>query len=119
MFNQSSKLRFIALDEKTQKEIYYYMPKDKIIKRLNDFFSAFSDSTRLKIIICLSVSELCVNDLSNLLRLNQTTISHQLKILKDNGTVTARRDGKIIYYSITDNLVNECMLNGISFIKNF
>lgn len=117
MFNQN-KSRFISVDEKTQKQIYYYMPTEKTIKQLTDFFSVFSDITRLRILICLAVSELCVNDISNLLKLNQTTVSHQLKLLKDNGAVYSRREGKVIYYSISDDLINECMLNGVNFIKN-
>ncbi|MBQ7308128.1 MAG: winged helix-turn-helix transcriptional regulator [Clostridia bacterium] len=116
MFNQN-KSRFIALDEKTQKEIYYYMPQEKTIRQLTDFFSVFSDMTRLKILICLAVSELCVNDIANILRMNQTTISHQLKILRDNGALVTRRDGKVIYYSISDELINECMLKGVNFVK--
>ena len=116
MFNQN-KSRFISLDEKTQKQIYYYMPQEKTIRQLTDFFSVFSDDTRLKILICLAVSELCVNDISNILRMNQTTISHQLKILRDNGAIVSRREGKVIYYSISDELVNECMLKGVNFVK--
>lgn len=116
MFNQS-KARFISVDEAVQKEIYYYMPKEKTVRQLTDFFSAFSDITRLKILICLTVSELCVNDISNLLKMNQTTVSHQLKLLRDNGTIVSRRDGKVIYYSISDEIINNCMLQGINFLK--
>lgn len=116
MFNQQ-KTRFISVDEKTQKEIYYYMPKDRTIKQLSDFFSAFSDMTRLRILVCLAVSELCVNDITNLLGMNQTTISHQLKILKDNGAIVSRRDGKVIYYSLSDKVINDCMISGVNFIR--
>ena len=111
------KNRFITIDEKTQKEIYYYMPAERTIKQLSDFFSTFSDITRVRILIALAVSEMCVNDISNVLKLNQTTVSHQLKLLKDNGAVKSRRQGKVIYYSISDQIVNECMLNGVNFIK--
>ena len=116
MFNQQ-KTKFISLDEKTQKQIYYYMPSEKTIRQLSDFFSTFSDITRIKILVALAVSELCVNDISSILKLNQTTVSHQLKLLKDNGAVNSRRDGKVIYYSISDSIVNECMLNWVKFIK--
>lgn len=116
MFKET-KSKFISVDEKTQKEIYYYMPKDRTIRQLSDFFSAFSDITRLKILVCLAVSELCVNDITNLLGMNQTTVSHQLKVLKDNGAIVSRRDGKVIYYSLSDQIINECMMNGVDFIK--
>ena len=61
---------------------------------------------------------MCVNDISNMLKMNQTTISHQLKVLRDNGAIKSRRQGKVIYYSISDELVNECMSDGVNFIKN-
>ena len=63
------------------------MPNEKICTNLAGFYSIFSDSTRLKILISLLLGEMCVNDLSRLLNINQTTISHQLKILKSNGVV--------------------------------
>jgi DNA-binding transcriptional ArsR family regulator len=76
----------------------------------------FSDCTRIKILTALCLSEMCVNDLSVLLKLNQTTVSHQLKFLKQNGAVKCKRDGKIIYYSIADNCINDVMLNGVNYL---
>lgn len=50
-------------------------------------------------ISALAISEMCVTDLSRLLRLNQTTVSHQLRLLKNLNAVTTRRQGKVIFYS--------------------
>lgn len=115
MFNPP-KTKMINLDEKTQKQIYYYMPSEKLLRQLSDFFSTFSDITRIKILSALAVSDLCVNDISNLLKLNQTTVSHQLKILRNNGAVTSKRDGKVIYYSIGNEVINQCLLDAVNYL---
>ena len=64
------------------------------------FFYAFSDDTRLKIIILLILKPLCVNEIAAILSINQTTISHQLKILKSLNIVDCERNGKSIMYYI-------------------
>jgi ArsR family transcriptional regulator len=109
----------IVLDDKIADDVRYYMPKDQKCRDLADFFSLFSDSTRIKIISALAVSEMCVNDISSILELNQTTVSHQLKLLKTMGTVKYRREGKIIYYSIADQSVNDCLLTGVDYLQSY
>ena len=94
------------------------MPNEKICTSLACFYSIFSDSTRLKILISLLLGEMCVNDLSKLLDINQTTISHQLKILKSNGVVVTTRKNKYIFYKITDKFINSIMINGVDFLLN-
>lgn len=106
----------LLVDEKTANDIKYYLPQEKVLRMLADFFSIFSDETRIKILSALSVSELCVNDISNILKLNQTTVSHQLKLLKGIGAVKYRRDGKIIYYSLADKNINDCLMNGVNYV---
>ncbi|MGN1223363.1 MAG: ArsR/SmtB family transcription factor [Christensenellales bacterium] len=106
----------IKADEKVVNDIKYYLPQEKILQKLSDFFSMFSDETRIKILSALGVSELCVNDIANILNLNQTTVSHQLKLLKSLGAVKFRRDGKIIYYSIADKQINDCLLSGVNYL---
>lgn len=67
-----------------------------------ELFKVFGDSTRARIICALTVSELCVCDLSALLQMTQSAISHQLRILKDARMVRSRRSGKVMYYTLTD-----------------
>ena len=93
-----------------------YMPTKTNLKNMTNFFYAFSDNTRLKIIILLSIKPLCVGEITNVLDLNQTTVSHQLKILKSLNIVSCDRAGKnIIYYiknSSIENVLNasvECI----------
>ena len=116
IYAQEEKESNIKVDEKIVNDIKYYLPGEKSLRLLAEFFSMFSDETRIKIISALSVSELCVNDIANILKLNQTTVSHQLKLLKSVGAVKFRRDGKIIYYSIADKQINDCLLSGVNYL---
>ncbi len=87
------------LDCREEIALRHYMPDKNNLKSLTTFFYAFSDDTRLKIIILLTIKPLCVGDISIILSSNQTTISHQLKILKSLNIVSCDRNGKnIIYY---------------------
>ena len=74
---------------------------------MTNFFYAFSDNTRLKVIILLTIKPLCVGEISSVLDVNQTTISHQLKILKALDIVACDRVGKnIIYYIKNEGIEN-------------
>lgn len=110
-------MSYILLNTIEENEINNYIPSEKKLKELASFFQNFSDSTRLKIISALSINELCVNDLSAVLNINQTTISHQLKYLKNQCIVEAKRDGKIIKYSLQNQFVNELMNYAIESLK--
>jgi ArsR family transcriptional regulator len=106
--------RFLLLTERNKKEVLNYLPPEKSINRLADYFQNFSDGTRLKIISCLAMCDMCVNDISRVLQINQTTISHQLKYLKNQNIVTSKRDGKIILYKLSNRKVNELMLSAVN-----
>jgi ArsR family transcriptional regulator len=108
--------QYLLLNKKLQKDIAYYMPDNTVIERLADFFSVFSDATRIRILTALSITEMCVNDISKVLMLNQTTVSHQLRLLKGQGAVKQNRQGKIIFYSLADDKINEVMCSGVEHI---
>ena len=78
------------------------MPDLIELYELADLFKLFGDSTRISILWALSESEMCVCDLCALLKMKQPAVSHQLKNLKQARIVKARRDGKVIYYSLDD-----------------
>ena len=78
------------------------MPDPVALYELADLFKLFGDSTRLGILWALSESEMCVCDLCALLKMKQPAVSHQLKNLKQSRIVKARRDGKIVFYSLED-----------------
>lgn len=106
----------ILLDKKQQSLIKDYVPDGEILDDLVGFFSIFADYTRLKMLSALAISEMCVSDLSRLLGLNQTTVSHQLRLLKSLNAVKTKRQGKIIFYSLRNDLLNEVLLKGVEFL---
>ena len=106
----------LVLEKEKVQNVLEYMPESEKLKNLSEFFSAFSDSTRLKILTALSLCEMCVNDISILLGINQTTVSHQLKILKSLRLVDFRREGKLIFYYLSNKCVNEVMLGGVNYL---
>ena len=87
---------------------------DEIIYDMADFFKVFSDSTRVKILYALLESELCVGDLVQALDMNQSAVSHQLRILRQNNLVKFRKEGKAVIYSLDDSHVVEILSQGLS-----
>lgn len=83
------------------------MPQEEDLIEVAELFKAFGDPTRAKIICALSQSELCVGDLALLLEMNQSAVSHQLRLLKQTRLVKTRRDGKVRYYSLADEHIQE------------
>lgn len=92
------------------------LPIEEDIYDLADFYKMFSDSTRLKILLTLGEGELCVSDLSNVLDMGQSAISHQLRLLKHARLVRNRREGKVIYYSLDDEHISEIINSGLDHI---
>lgn len=106
----------LLLDKRMQSLVTDYVPDQMLLSRLVDFFTIFSDQTRLKMVAALSITEMCVTDISNVLNINQTTVSHQLRLLKNLGAVNMRRQGKIILYSLKDELLSDVLLKGVEFL---
>jgi DNA-binding transcriptional ArsR family regulator len=89
------------------------LPEDTL-ERLSRLFSALSDPTRLKILNALTVTdELCVCDLAALAELSVSAVSHQLRLLRDRDLVRARREGRMVYYSLVDDHISTLMGTGI------
>jgi DNA-binding transcriptional ArsR family regulator len=87
---------------------------DETVERLSRLFSALSDPTRIKILNALTVTEeLCVCDLAALAELSVSAVSHQLRLLRDRDLVRARRDGRMVYYSLVDDHIGTLMGTGI------
>lgn len=108
--------QMLLLDKRTQGLIEDYVPQGEILDGVVCFFSVFSDNTRIKILSALAISELCVTDLSRILQINQTTVSHQLRFLKSAGMVRSSRQGKIVFYQLADDAINDIILKGIEFL---
>ena len=106
----------MLLDRRTKELIKEYVPEGDVLDSIVCFFSVFADSTRVRMLSALAISEMCVTDLSRVLGINQTTVSHQLRLLKNLGIVKCERHGKIIFYSLVNDLVNDVMLKGVEFL---
>ena len=92
-------------------------PDDEILYDLAELFKVFGDSTRIKILYSMFENELCVNDIARLLNLSQSSVSHQLRILKTSKLVKFRREGKSIYYSLDDEHVRSIISMGMEHVE--
>ena len=79
-----------------------HLPKEEVLYELAEIFKVFGDSTRIKILCALFEGEMCVCDISTLLDMTQSAVSHQLSVLRQNRIIKYRRSGKNIYYSLDD-----------------
>ena len=77
------------------------MPDDEVLYELADLFRVFGDSTRIKILYALHDNELCVQDIADAVQLSQSAVSHQLRVLKDSKLVRFRREGKTVFYLLS------------------
>lgn len=91
----------------------HYLPNNEKIEKIANYFCAYSDNTRLKILMTLCVTSMCVGDLSKILNINQTTLSHQLKFLKNNGLVKAERSKNVINYSVNNYYIEKIIGCGV------
>lgn len=78
------------------------MPEDGMLEGVAELFKMFGDPTRARIICALSMEELCVCDLTALLGMQQSAVSHQLRLLKAVRLVRSRKQGREVYYSLDD-----------------
>ena len=106
----------MLIDKKTLSLVKEFVPPKESLEAIAEFFSALSDSTRIKIVSALSISPMCVSDISTVLELNQTTVSHQLRNLKNIGVVKCKRQGKVAFYSICDKNILDVMSSAVNFI---
>ena len=90
---------------------------DETLYDLADLFKLFGDFTRVKILSLLDGRELCVCDIAEALDMNQSAISHQLRVLKAGKLVKSRRDGKSAYYSLADDHVLTILEQGMEHIN--
>lgn len=84
----------------------------ELVYDLADLFKIFGDTTRIRILYFLIDGEQTVNSIAEALGMDQSAISHQLKVLKDNGLVSNRREGKTVCYSLADDHVKTIIGQG-------
>ncbi|HEX7056127.1 MAG TPA: metalloregulator ArsR/SmtB family transcription factor, partial [Bacilli bacterium] len=93
------------------------LPEDKA-GRLAELFKALGDGTRLKVIYALLQGELCVHDLSRLLGMGQSAVSHQLRVLRVQRIVKRRKVGKTVFYSLDDHHIEQIFLQTLQHTKH-
>ncbi|QGR00144.1 transcriptional regulator [Paenibacillus psychroresistens] len=92
--------------------------EEHLALNLSDIFKALGDPTRVKIIYALVQNELCVHDLSVVLEMAQSAVSHQLRYLRNLRIVKRRKSGKTVYYSLDDDHVEQIFVQTLQHIKH-
>lgn len=107
----------IHVHEDFVKKINHEMPAEEELYDLADFFKVFGDSTRIKILYVLLCSEMCVCDIAQILGMTQSAISHQLRMLRQMNLVRTRREGKTVFYSLSDGHISNILSQGMEHIE--
>ncbi len=113
--NNDTVCSVVAIDEEKVKAVTNLMPKETEVRRTAETFKILGDPTRLKIVLALTKEELCVCDLSALIGVSVSAISHQLRLLRTLRIVKNRKEGKMVYYSLDDshieNIISEALVH--------
>jgi ArsR family transcriptional regulator len=94
------------------------MPALEYLYDLSELFKSLGDQTRLKILFALSMNEMCVCDIAALLDMSQSAISHQLRVLRNVRLVRYHKVGKVVYYTLDDEHVNEIFRQGLDHVEH-
>ncbi|MDP4153059.1 MAG: metalloregulator ArsR/SmtB family transcription factor [Bacillota bacterium] len=105
------------LEENKINKIMDEMPDEEELYDLAELFKVFGDSTRIRIIQTLFLSEMAVGEMAAALQMTQSAISHQLRVLKQAKLVKYRKVGKVAYYSLSDDHVKQIFDQGLSHIQ--
>lgn len=108
---------FYQVHNDVVEQVNLRMPDEDLLFDLAEIFKVFGDSTRIKILYVLSESEMCVCDIAQVLHMNQSAISHQLKVLKQSKLVKNRREGRAVFYSLADAHVKTILSQGMEHIE--
>ena len=105
-----------TIHDETILNVKEHMPQEEILYDLAELFKVFGDTTRVKILCALFEAEMCVCDISALLGMTQSAISHQLRVLKSAKLIKNRKEGKVVYYSLADDHVKHIFDQGLSHV---
>ncbi len=113
---QAPGCEFMHVHEEIVSRVNAVMPQEEVLFDLAELFKVFGDSTRIKILYVLFESEMCVCDIAQLLGMTQSAISHQLQVLKKSKLVRYRREGKTVFYQLSDEHVRTILDQGIEHV---
>ena len=106
--------KITAIDPKTVAELQVLAPSDDTLSTVVEAFQSLADPTRFKILYALMTHEVCVRDLAILIGVSESAISHQLRFLRNWHLVSQRREGNIIYYTLSDHHLPELIREAVS-----
>lgn len=99
-------------------ELRRTLVEDLLVYDVADFFKVLGDSTRVRILFAIAEGEVCVGDIAEALNMTHSSVSHQLRVLRQSGLVKHRKDGKTVFYAIDDAHVNTILWQGLTHIKH-
>ena len=115
-FDNEDVCEYIHIHQDIVDKVNKNMPEEEVLFDLAEFFKVFADSTRIKILYVLLQSEMCVCDIGQVLDISQSAVSHQLRVLKQMRLVKYRKEGKSIFYSLSDKHIELILSQGIEHI---
>jgi ArsR family transcriptional regulator len=115
-FSQEDRCDCDVIHMETVRAVLERMPEEADLFGLAELFKIFGDSTRIRILSALFVSEMCVCDLAYLLNMTQSAISHQLRVLRQSKLIGNRKEGKNVYYFLADEHVQRIVDQGLSHV---
>lgn len=90
----------------------------EFIQEMAEFFKIFGDGTRIRVLQTLMEGEKNVGDLAEALEMSQSAVSHQLRVLRQNDLVKYRKEGKVVFYSLDDEHVENVLQQGMAHLRH-
>jgi DNA-binding transcriptional ArsR family regulator len=119
-FEQPEPMDICAIDffdAKKIKMLHKKMRSNSELYKLSEVFSILSDTTRLKVVLALIETELCVCDIANYLGITKSAVSHHLRLMRNLRLVRFRREGKMTYYSLDDRHIENLLKQATDHIE--
>jgi len=101
--------QYHTIDEAEAKKLRSNQPDSSELQELEQKIKTFGNTNRLRILRYLSQQDLCVHDLSALLDMSQSAVSHQLKELHNRGLLDRRKEGRVVYYSLNEEILRDVL----------
>ncbi len=105
------------VNKKSVNRVNKSMKNQEVIVKLAETFKVLGDPTRTKIVYALSKEELCVCDLTSIMGISQSGVSHQLRVLRNMDLVKYRREGRVAYYSLNDEHIANLLEEGLEHVE--
>ena len=90
----------------------------EFVQEMAEFFKIFGDGTRIRVLQTLMEGEKNVGDMAEALEMSQSAVSHQLRVLRQNDLVKYRKEGKVVFYSLDDEHVENVLQQGMAHLRH-